>query len=154
MTALTTAGPAEVQLPGEQVGQGVDRGDEVGHQVDRDGQDQQREAGQHQQRACSGWSATMSVGLSMIVPLILNWPPARTTTMAPKNSMLIGMPQKLPRTIAVLRLGAAGEVAEVQHERAVDGHPQRAAGEDLPPHLAAGQRVRRIDQAMVAAGAR
>ncbi|MCY1232384.1 hypothetical protein D9M72_448730 [compost metagenome] len=45
---------------------------------------------------------TMSDGLWMTVPLILNWPPAMTTTMAPKRSMLMGMPQKLPRTTAFL----------------------------------------------------
>ncbi len=45
---------------------------------------------------------TMSAGLSMISPLILNCPPASTTTMAPKNSMFNGMPKKLPRMIADL----------------------------------------------------
>lgn len=48
--------------------------------------------------------STMSDGVSMMVPLILYCPPARTTTMAPNRSMLIGMPQKLPRTIDFLDL--------------------------------------------------
>jgi hypothetical protein len=48
-----------------------------------------------------GIVATMSAGLSMIWPLILYWAPARTTTMAPKNSMFNGIPKKLPLMIAV-----------------------------------------------------
>ena len=38
----------------------------------------------------------MSAGLSMTVPSILNCAPAMTMTMTPKNSVLMGMPQKLP----------------------------------------------------------
>lgn len=47
----------------------------------------------------------------------------------------------------LLRDRAAGEVAEVQHEGAVDRHPQRGAAQNLRPHRAARQRVRpRPDQ--------
>ena len=51
-----------------------------------------------------GIFCTTSVGLSIRVPSMASWPPARTTTMTPKISMLIGMPQKLPRTIACFDL--------------------------------------------------
>lgn len=52
----------------------------------------------------SGIAATMSVGLWMSWPSILNWAPARTTANRPNSRMFTGSPQKLP-TLMVRRSG-------------------------------------------------
>src|SRR6478752_5527959 len=48
-----------------------------------------------------GIAATMSVGLSMIVPSIWNWAPHRMNAMTANARTLTNRPQKLPRTTAV-----------------------------------------------------
>ncbi len=47
-----------------------------------------------------GMVCTMSAGDLMICPSSLNWAPAKDTTISPNKNILMGMPQKLPRTIA------------------------------------------------------
>ena len=89
------AGAAEVQLLGKEVGQRVDGGHEVGHQVHGDGQHQQRQRGGHQQEGV-GYGLDDVGGTLNDGAVDLELAPAMTTTMTPKNSMLMGMPQKLP----------------------------------------------------------
>ncbi len=48
--------------------------------------------------------STTSVGLAITLPSMASRPPARTTTMTPKNKVLTGMPNRLPQTIDFLVL--------------------------------------------------
>ena len=136
-------GPPEVQVPGEQVGEGEDGATKLAIRLTA-----MVKINSARQASTSigvlPIVSTMSVGLAITLPSILNWPPASTTTMTPKNKRVDGDAEEVAPDDRLLGLGAAGEVAEVQHEGAVDGHPERAAAEDLAPHLAAGDRVRRL----------
>lgn len=49
-----------------------------------------------------GMAPTTSEGEVMTLPLMENWVPVKTTTIAPKNNMFSGMPKKLPLMMAFL----------------------------------------------------
>ena len=79
----------------------------------------------------------MSAGLSMTAPSILNCAAAITTTMTPKKSVLMGMPQKLPWMMDLRVFDGPGEVAEVQYEGAVDRLPRVRHPAKISRHMAA-----------------
>ena len=74
------AGAAEVQMAWRQVAQHEGRGDEVGHDVHRHGDDQEGQAAENR-KAVLGMEATIWVGLSMTWPLIWNCAPHSTAVM-------------------------------------------------------------------------
>ena len=77
-----------------------------------------------------------------------NWPPVSMTTIDAEEQHVDRDAPEVAAHDRPADLGAAGEVAEVEHEGAVDGHPERGAAEDLPPHLAAGRARSAVDQAI------
>lgn len=133
---------AEVQFAGEQVGQRVDGGDEVRHQVHRDGEHDQRQAGQHEQERVGDRVDDVRRGLDDVAVQPVG-ATGEDDDDRREEQHVDRDAEEVAADDGLLGRRTPGEIAEVEHEGAVDHDPQGGGLQDPHPHLAPGQGARR-----------
>ncbi len=131
----------EVQVFWEQVVERIDRCDEIGHHVHGDGQDQQRECCEHQQQRIGDFLDDVGGRLDD-ASVDSELSAGQSDHDAAEHQHVERDAPEVAFHDRALRRRVAGEVAEVEDERAVDRDPQAGAADDLQPHVDAGQRGR------------
>ncbi|MNO56137.1 hypothetical protein D3C76_466460 [compost metagenome] len=121
-----------------QVAEHEGRGDEVGHDVHRHGDDQEGQAAQYQERCAGDGGDDLGRAVDdLAVDLEL-----RAAQHHGDHREHQDVHRQAPEVTDADGLAArrrTREVAEVEHQSAVDRQPQRTARKDVAPHLVAGQ---------------